>query len=70
VFSATSKIGVTERTALGKRRIAERIRKINGPIFIAQGDQQLDGVVDHQKIVDEILIPELKAAGKELEEMV
>ena len=53
-----------------RRVTQERIRKINGPIFIAQGDQQLDGVVDHHKIVDEILIPELKAAGKELEERV
>ena len=53
------------------RRVTQaRIRKINGPIFIAQGDQQFDGVVDHHKIVDEILIPELNAAGKELEEMV
>ena len=53
-----------------RRLTQERIRKINGPIFIAQGDQQLDGVVDHHKIVNEILIPELQAAGKELEEIV
>ncbi len=54
-----------------RRVTQERIRKITGPIFIAQGDQrQLLGGVDHHKIIDEILIPELKASGKELEERV
>ena len=54
-----------------RRLTQERIRKITGPIFIAQGDQrQLLGGVDHHKIIDEILLPELKASGKELEEIV
>ena len=56
-----------------QRFTQERIRKINGPIFIAQGDQLMevgDTLADHHKIINEILIPELKAAGKELEEIV
>ena len=52
------------------RRITEeRMRKVTGSIFIAQGDQRhLLGGVDHHKIVNEILIPGLKAAGTEVEE--
>jgi len=38
-------------------------------MFIAQGDQrQLLGGVDHHRILNELLIPELQAAGIEVEE--
>ena len=52
------------------RRITqERIRKITGSIFIAQGDQrQLLAGVDHHRIINELLIPGLQAAGTEVEE--
>ncbi len=53
-----------------QRFTQEKIRKIGSPIFIAQGDQPLQPGVDHHKIVNEILVPELKAAGKEVEEIV
>ena len=58
-------------TAELQRFTQEKIRKIRSPIFIAQGDQLLFwGGPDHHKIVNEILVPELKAAGKEVEEIV
>ena len=53
-----------------QRFTQEKIRKIGSPVFIAQGDQPIGPGVDHHKIVDEILVPELKAAGKEVEEIV
>ncbi len=49
----------------------ERIRKITSPFLFAQGDQRnLVNGVDHHKIVNEILIPEMKAAGIEVEDIV
>ncbi len=53
-----------------QRFTQEKIRKIGSPIFIAQGDQPLGPGVDHHKIINELLVPELKAAGKEVEEIV
>jgi dienelactone hydrolase len=40
----------------------ERLRKISGPIFLAQG-----GSLQWQKLQNEIMFPDLKAAGKEVE---
>jgi dipeptidyl aminopeptidase/acylaminoacyl peptidase len=40
----------------------EKIRKIHCPLFIAYGDNSAINAVNH-----EIVIPELKAAGKDLE---
>jgi dienelactone hydrolase len=45
----------------------ERIRKISSPLLIAQGDVPFYGV-EHHKLFNEILIPELTAAGKEVEQ--
>lgn len=44
----------------------ERIGRISSPVLIAQGDVPFYGV-DHHKLFNEILIPELRAAGKEVE---
>ena len=47
----------------------ERIGNITGSMFIAQGDQrQLLGGVDHHRVINELLIPELEKAGIEVEE--
>jgi acetyl esterase/lipase len=45
----------------------ERIGRIASPIFIAQGDQRVFDIDNHVP-VDEILVPELQAAGKEVVE--
>ncbi len=42
----------------------ERFRTISGPVFVAQGDQPV------RKVLSEILIPDLKAAGLEVEDVV
>ncbi len=48
----------------------ERFRTISGPVFIAQGDQPLGDAYDPHKVLSEILIPDLKAAGLEVEDVV
>jgi acetyl esterase/lipase len=45
----------------------ERIGRISSPVLIAQGDVPFYGV-DHHKMFNEILIPELRAAGKDVEQ--
>ena len=48
-----------------RRSAQEEFRKISGPIFVAQGDGGLrTGAVD---MLNEFLIPDLKAAGKDVE---
>ncbi len=52
-----------------RRTTEERIRRITGSMFIAQGDQrQLLAGIDHHRIINELLIPGLRAAGIEVEE--
>jgi hypothetical protein len=45
----------------------ERLRKISGPIFIAQGEAGALSRPGLQKVLKEIVFPDLKAAGKEVE---
>ena len=56
-----------------QRFTQEKIRKIRSPILIAQGDQlfrQGGRDLNLHRAINEILVPELRAAGKELEEIV
>jgi len=54
-------------TAEVQQLARDRIRRISSPVFIAQGDQWTMGVDGHVAI-DDILVPELRAAGKDVVE--
>jgi dienelactone hydrolase len=52
-----------------QRLTREKIARIDCPILVSQGDQPLDGA--HQlRMINEILIPELRALGRQVEEVV
>ena len=53
-------------TAAHRKLIQRKISEIRCPIFISQGDQMLLKNAELQTAINEILIPELKAGGKEL----
>ncbi len=53
-------------TAELRKRIQTKISEIRCPIFISQGDKMLLKDAELHTAIDEILIPELKAGGKEL----
>ena len=52
-----------------REAIRGKLRTISGPVFIARGDQRFDAYDPH-KVFSEILIPDLKAAVKEVEDVV
>ena len=52
-----------------QRFTQRKIAAIKSPVFIAEGDQPL-GPVELHTVIDEIVIHELRAAGKELQHMV